>query len=248
MTAPKLTLTEHLVELRTRLIRSLIVLAVGTGIAAFYSKEIFALLQQPLLTTLPEGASFITTNPIEPMVTYLKVALLAGVFFSSPFIFYQLWRFVAPGLLAHEKKWAIAFVTAATLFFVGGALFGYFVIFPVGFRFFVLILAGTEIQMMPQMREYLGFIAKMLLTFGLVFELPVILSLLARIGIVNRRQLANARRYVVVLSFLVAGFLTPGPDVLSQLLLAVPLLVLYEVSLLAVRLITKQATIPSPRR
>ena len=230
MTAPKLTLTEHLVELRTRLIRSLIVLAVGTGIAACYSKEIFALLQQPLLTTLPEGASFITTNPIEPMVTYLKVALLAGVFFSSPFIFYQLWRFVAPGLLAHEKKWAIAFVTAATLFFVGGALFGYFVIFPIGFQFFVKALAGTEIQLLPQMQQYLGFIAKMLLTFGLIFEMPVVLALLGRIGVVNYRQLSKARRTVLVVAFLIAGILTPGPDVLSQLLLALPLLVLYELS------------------
>lgn len=240
MNRAKQTLIEHLAELRSSLIRSLLALVAGMGICLYFAKEIFQFLQRPLQEVMPAGSHFIATSPLEAMITYLQVALLAGIFVSSPVIFYQIWRFVAPGLFPHEKKWAGSFVGLATLFFVGGALFGYFVIFPIGFRFFVTILAGTGIQLLPQMKEYFGFIAKMLLTFGILFEVPVILTLLARLGIVHHTQLAGIRRYVLVLTFLVAGILTPGPDLLSQSLLALPLLGLYEVSLLAVRLLEKK--------
>ncbi|MBI2067599.1 MAG: twin-arginine translocase subunit TatC [Deltaproteobacteria bacterium] len=225
MSEKKLSLTAHLIELRIRLIRSFIALGAGVAGSLYFSKEIFSWLQKPLLDVLPSNSSFITTNPVEPMIIYLKVSLLAGLFLSSPFIFYQLWRFISPGLFPGEKKIAFSFVLFSTLFFVGGALFGYFVIFPIGFQFFVALLVGTDIQLLPHMREYLGFISKMLLTFGLVFEMPVLLTLLARMGLVTRDQLKKARRYVIVLSFLIAGLLTPGPDVFSQLLLALPLLV-----------------------
>lgn len=240
MNDSKLTLVEHLAELRTRLIWSILAIVLCMGATLFYSKELFALLQQPLLQILPAGSTFIATNPIEAMTTYLKVALLAGFFLSSPFLFYQLWRFAAPGLLAREKKIALLFVFFSTLFFVGGAFFGYFLIFPIGFKFFVLLLEETDITLLPQMKDYLGLISKMLLTFGLIFELPVLLILLARIGLVNHAQLARARRYVIVFSFLLAGLLTPGPDILSQLLLALPILTLYEISLLAIRMMGRK--------
>lgn len=237
----KLTLIQHLTELRRSLIRSAIALTASTLLCLYFSKEIFRYLQRPLLAVMPEGSGFIATTPLEGLITYLKVSLLAGLFLASPFILHQVWRFVAPGLYRKEKRLAGAFVLLSTLSFVGGALFGYYVIFPVGFKFFVTALQGTEIRFLPQMKEYLGFISKMLLTFGVVFEMPLILILLAKIGIISHRSLSKARKYVLVLMFLVAGLLTPGPDVLSQFLLAVPLLILYELSALAVWVMERRA-------
>jgi sec-independent protein translocase protein TatC len=229
-----------LIELRKRLIYSLLSLAAGTLACLYFAKEIFRFLQKPLLSVMPEGSGFIATGPLEAFITYLQVAFLAGTFLSSPLVLYQLWVFIAPGLHKKEKKLGLGFVLFSTFFFVGGALFGYYGIFPVGFRFFVSALEGTGIRFLPQMKDYLGFIARMLLTFGLIFEMPLVIVILARVGIVRRETLAKARRYVLVAMFLVAGVLTPGPDVLSQLLLAVPLLVLYELSVLAVRLIGRR--------
>lgn len=238
----KQTLIQHLTDLRTCLIRSLIFLTVGMLICLYFSKEIFHFLQKPLLDVMPSGSVFIAVSPLEAFITYLKVSLLAGIFLSSPFVLYQVWRFVAPALYVKEKKMAVSFVFFTTLFFVGGALFGYFLIFPVGFKFFVAALNGTGIQFLPQMEDYLTFISKMLLTFGAVFEMPVILVLLARLGIIQLKMLTKARRYALVLIFLVAGILTPGPDVLSQFLLAIPLMGLYELSVLGVWLLQKKKT------
>ena len=141
MNLERQSILEHLTDLRTCLVRSLIALASGMGVALCFSKQIFRLLQGPMIASLPEGSSFIATGPIEPMVTYLKVGLLAGAFLASPLIFYFVWRFVAPGLHVNERKWTLAFVVASSLFFIGGALFGYFVVFPLGFKFFVSTLA-----------------------------------------------------------------------------------------------------------
>lgn len=233
--AERLSLIQHLEELRKRLIYVLLSLGGGMLLCLYFSKEIFRFLQQPLLSVMPPGSAFIATSPLEAFVTYLQVSLLAGAFVSCPFVLYQFWKFVAPGLYQKEKGLAAGFVFFSTLFFVGGALFGYYGIFPIGFQFFVSALEGTGIQFLPQMKNYLGFIARMLLTFGLIFEMPLVIVLLARAGIVRRETLSKARRYVLVAAFLVAGILTPGPDVLSQLLLAMPLLLLYELSVLAVR-------------
>ncbi len=245
MNDPKMSLLQHLTELRTRLIRALLALILSTLLCLYFSKEIFRFLQRPLLQVMPSDAGFIATSPLEAFITYLQVSLLAGLFLSSPFLLYQTWRFIAPALYQKEKKAAFFFVSAATLFFVGGALFGYFAIFPIGFKFFVAALEGTDIRFLPQMKDYLGFISKMLLTFGFVFEMPLLLVLLAKIGLIRAEGLSKARRYVLVLMFLVAGLLTPGPDVLSQFLLAVPLLLLYELSILAVRLTVRKDTPPS---
>ncbi|QQR79871.1 MAG: twin-arginine translocase subunit TatC [Deltaproteobacteria bacterium] len=236
----KKTLVQHLTELRACLIRSLIGLTVSMGICLFFSKNIFVLLQKPLLDVMPAGSSFISTSPLEALITYLQVSLLAGVFLACPYLMYQIWLFVAPGLLVHEKKMAMIFVFFASLFFVGGALFGYFFIFPVGFKFFVTVLEGTGIQFLPQMEDYLGFISKMLLTFGLIFELPLLIVGTAQVGLIKREMLTKARRYVLVAIFLIAGILTPGPDVLSQFLLAIPLLGLYELSIIAVWFLEKR--------
>ncbi|HEX5037023.1 MAG TPA: twin-arginine translocase subunit TatC [bacterium] len=232
----KQSLVQHLTELRKRLIYASASLLAGMLACLYFSKDIFRFLQKPLLSVLPPGSAFIATSPLEALVTYLQVALLAGTFLSSPVVLYQFWSFVAPALYKKEKSLAVGFVSFATFFFVGGALFGYYGIFPVGFKFFVSALEGTGIQFLPQMKDYLSFISRMLLTFGFIFEMPLVIVLLARVGIVRREMLSKARRYVLVAVFLVAGVLTPGPDVLSQFLLAVPLLILYELSVLAVRL------------
>lgn len=234
MNSEKQSLVQHLTALRTCLIRSFAALVAAMLACLFFAKDIFRFLQQPLLKIMPRDASFIATNPIEAFLTYLKVALLAGVFAASPVILYQVWRFVAPALYKKEKGPAFAFVVFSSLFFVGGAWFGYGVIFPAGFKFFVSALEGTGIQFLPRMEDYLGFISKMLLTFGLVFEMPIVLLLLSRIGLVTAAMLNKAQRYVLVAVFLVAGVLTPGPDILSQFLLAVPLLLLFELSVLLV--------------
>lgn len=234
------SLIQHLTDLRTGLIRSFIALGVSMAACLAFSQEIFRFLQEPLLKVMPEGTTFIATSPLEGLITYLKVTLLAGIFAASPVILHQVWRFVAPALYKNEKKAAFVFVFFSSVFFIGGAWFGYSVIFPLGFKFFVAALEGTGIRFLPQMRDYLGFISKMLLTFGAVFELPVILVILSRVGLVNATMLRRARRYVLVGMFLVAGLLTPGPDVLSQFLLAAPLLILFELSILAVRILQKQ--------
>lgn len=241
MDTDRQSLVQHLTELRKRLIYALLSLGIGMIACLFFSKEIFRFLQKPLLSVMPAGSGFIATSPLEAFITYLQVSLLAGAFLSSPFVLYQFWAFIAPGLHRKEKGLGVGFVLFATFFFVGGALFGYYGIFPIGFRFFVSALEGTGIQFLPQMKDYLGFISRMLLTFGLIFEMPLVIVLLAKAGIVRREMLAKARRYVLVATFLVAGVLTPGPDILSQVLLAIPLLLLYELSVLAVRIMEKTA-------
>lgn len=240
MSEKKQSLVEHLTEFRKGLIRSLIAIGLGMGVSLYFSKDIFRILQKPLLSVLPQSSVFIATGPIEALVTYLQVALLSGLFVSLPFIFYQVWIFVAPALYVNEKKLALSFSFFASLFFSGGALFGYFLIFPVGFKFFVTALEGTGIQFLPQMQDYLSFISRMLLIFGVVFEIPLLIVGLAKTGLIKLHMLNKAQRYVLVLIFLVAGILTPGPDVLSQFLLAIPLLILYEVSVLAVWLMERK--------
>lgn len=240
----QLPLVEHLRELRGCLIRSAIALTIGASVSLYFTKDIFHLLQKPLIKNLPLESTFIATSPLEAVVTYLKVGLLAGVFLASPFILHQVWRFIAPALYARERLLGMTFVSVATLLFVGGSLFGYFIIFPVGFKFFVSLFAGTDILFLPQMQDYLGFVTKMMLTFGAIFELPLILISLAMMGIVSRKKLASWRRYVLVLVFLLAGILTPGPDILSQFLMAIPLLLLYELSLLVIWLIERNSTKP----
>ncbi len=238
-------LVHHLLELRACLIRSVIALFAGMALCVYFAKDIFAILQEPLLRVLPAQTGFIATTPLEALITYLKVAFLSAIFLTSPVILYQVWSFVAPGLYKKEKSLALGFVVSSTIFFVGGAFFGYFIIFPVGFRFFVSALEGTGITFMPRMEDYMGFISKMLLTFGAIFEMPLVLVALAKIGLISLVGLKKARRYVLVLMFLIAGVLTPGPDVLSQFLLAVPLLLLYELSLFLIWLTGQKKSTPS---
>jgi sec-independent protein translocase protein TatC len=234
----KMPFTAHLEELRRRLIICLIAVAAGFGVCYYYSKFLFGILMLPLLDVLPEGEQLVYTGLPEAFFTYLKVGLWGGILLSLPVIFHQLWGFVAPGLYKHEKGYVIPFVFFSTLLFLIGGFFGYFVVFPFGFKFFVGF-ADDNLRMLPAVKEYFSLAVKLLFGFGIVFELPLILVFLGKMGVVNGRMLAKGRKWAILGIFVLAAILTP-PDVVSQVLMAVPLLVLYEISIILVRLTAKK--------
>lgn len=231
MTDVKMPLTAHLEELRWRLIRALIAVAVGFAAAYGFAEQLFVFLTHPLLAYEAGPVELIGTGVTEAFFTKLKVALIAGIFLASPVIFYQLWQFVVPGLYESEKKFARPFVFCATLFFVSGAAFCYQVVFPVGYAFFVEQYATIGVQPAIRISEYLSFSARMLLAFGVTFELPVVTFFLSRVGLVTHRTMLAYFRYAILLIFILAAVLTPGPDIASQLLMAGPLLLLYILSI-----------------
>ncbi len=224
----------HLEELRKRLIRAFIAVGVAFCGAYFFSEELFDLLTAPLTKILPEESHLIFTSLPEMFFIYLKTAFVAGILIASPVIFYQAWKFVAPGLYQNEKRYVIPFVISSTILFISGALFGYFVVFPFGFRYF-LGLANESIQALPSVKQYFSFASMMLLAFGLVFELPVIIFFLSKMGVVTVPFLKKNRKYAFLLAFIVGAILTPSPDVISQCLMAGPLVLLYEVGIFFAR-------------
>jgi sec-independent protein translocase protein TatC len=233
-------LTAHLEELRWRIVRALVAVGVAFVLCYWSSETLFALLIRPLEALRPAERLVIGTGVTEAFFTKLKVSFIAAVFAASPVIFFQAWQFVAPGLYESEKRLAVPFAAVATLFFVLGAAFCYTLVFPVGFRFF--LEEYTSIDVAPQLRisEYLSFAARMLLAFGITFELPVVTFFLARVGIVTHRTLLGFGRYAIVAIFALSAVLTPGPDVASQLLMAAPLLVLYGVSIGVAALVARR--------
>ena len=223
----------HLGELRNRLIVSFVAVGLGFAIAYAFSNELFEWLVRPLVKVLPPGDKLVFTALPEAFFIYLKVSLIAGIVLASPVIFYELWMFVAPGLHQKEKRFVLPFVLISSALFVGGSLFGYYVVFPVGFKF-LAGFATENIKALPSIQLYLNFCLKLLLGFGLVFELPVLAYFLGKAGILNSKMMANNRRVAILLIFVVAAVVTP-PDVVSQILLAVPLYGLYEISILIVK-------------
>jgi sec-independent protein translocase protein TatC len=226
-----MSILEHLEELRSRLIKILISAAIGFGVAYYFSDTIFKYLTRPLTNALPKGTSLIFTSITEGFMTYLKVGLLAGVFIASPFILYQIWAFISPGLYKKERRTLIPVTFASVILFIAGAAFGYFVVFPFGFKFLIQNYTTDLIKPMPTMREYFSLVTWMLLAFGVVFELPVVVFLLSRFGIVNYRGLKKFRRYAILGAFIVGAVLTPTPDIFNQSLMAGPIIVLYEISI-----------------
>ena len=219
----------HLEELRKRLMWAIVAVVAGFVVAYNFKEELYGFLSQPLKSALPPGASLIFTSPAEAFITYLKVAFLAGLIAASPVVFYQLWRFISPGLYKHERRLIWPFVIMSSGLFVGGAAFCYTVVFPYAFAFF-MSFTSDKIVPMIKLSEYLSFSAVLLVAFGLVFEMPLVLVFLGRIGVVNQYFLRKNRKYAILIMFIAAAFFTP-PDVISQLLMAGPLLVLYEVSI-----------------
>ncbi len=235
----KMPFTSHLDELRTRLIRILIAVGIGFVGCYFFKERLFEFLARPLTAVLPDNSYMIFTSLPEAFFTYLKISILASVFLTSPYTLYQIWKFISPGLYKSEKKYMVPFVIFSTIFFVGGSLFAYHIVFPLGFKFFVAF--GTEsIKPMISVREFLSFSMKLLIAFGLIFELPIFMYFLSRIGMVNSQTLKVKRKYAILLVFVIAALFTP-PDVVTQCLMAVPLMLLYEISIWVVKLGEKKS-------
>ena len=221
----KILLTEHLEELRQRLMNCLVAVAFGFIGCYCFKEYLFEILKQPLA-----GTEFIVTAIHEGFFTYMKVALIFGLLVAAPVILYQFWVFVAPGLYKNEKKLFFPILFLSSFFFIGGALFGYFIVFPIGFKF-LLTVTPSDIIPRLSMREYLSFSSKLLVAFGLVFELPLILTLMAKLGIVTADFLKKNRKYALLLFFIGSAILTP-PDVITQVMMAFPMMLLYEISIL----------------
>jgi sec-independent protein translocase protein TatC len=229
--APYMTFTEHLEELRWRLIKSVGAVALGFILCYVASDRIFALMIAPLKQNLQPGQSLIGTGVTEAFFIEMKVGLVGGVFVALPVIFYQIWRFLAPGLLGEEKKMVLPFVVCATGFFLGGAYFCYRVVLPVAFGYFVEQYQSIGVSPEIRIAEYFSFFFRMILAFGITFELPVFTFFLVRVGILNYRLMWRSFRYAIVLIFIAAAILTPTPDVINQTLLAAPMLLLYLLSI-----------------
>jgi len=235
--------TEHLGELRDRLIHAFIAVGLGFVVAYFFKEQLFDILTAPLVTAMAKSgnATLIFTGLPEAFFTYLKVALLAGIILATPVLFYEFWMFISPGLYRDEKKYMLPIIILSLIFFIAGASFGYFIVFPYGFQFFLGFTTET-IQAMPSMKEYLSFASKMLLAFGFVFELPLVLTFLARMGIVTPSFLKKNRKYALLLFFVGAAIITP-PDVVTQVMMAMPLIILYEVGILGAGVFSRKASV-----
>ncbi|MBC2695781.1 MAG: twin-arginine translocase subunit TatC [Desulfobacteraceae bacterium] len=236
----KMPFTGHLEELRNRLVICFIAIAIGFILSYGFKEKIFHYLTIPLISAMQADDKLIFTGLPEAFFTYLKVSLLSGLMLAAPVLLYQFWVFVAPGLYDKERKLLIPIVLLSSFFFLGGALFGYFVVFPFGFKFF-LGFATETIKPLPSMREYLSFSSKLLLAFGLVFELPLVITFFARLGIVTVEFLKKNRKYALLLFFVFAAILTP-PDVVTQIMMAFPLMILYEISILGARVFGKKSS------
>ncbi|HEX9808495.1 MAG TPA: twin-arginine translocase subunit TatC [Alphaproteobacteria bacterium] len=244
--AAKMPLLDHLIELRNRLIYAIAALLAGFLVCYYFAEDIFAFLVRPLAEIYAgqEGRRMIFTGLTETFFTYVKVAFWAGAFVTFPVIASQLWMFVAPGLYRNEKRAFLPFLVATpVLFFAGGALV-YYLIFPLAWRFFVSFEAPggpgeLPIQLEARVAEYLSLVMKLIFAFGLCFQLPIALTLMGRVGLVSSKALAEKRKYAIILTFVAAAVLTP-PDVISQVGLAIPILVLYEISILAVKIVERR--------
>jgi len=230
------TFLSHLIELRTRLMRSIVAVVVVLLCLFPFAKEIYAALAAPLLHSLPKGATMIATDVTGTFLVPLKVTLMAAFLIALPYVLWQAWAFVAPGLYQHEKRLAGPVIVSSVIFFMIGMSFAYFFVFPVMFSFFANY-TPAGVQMMTDIDKYLSFVLAMFLAFGLTFEVPVIVIVLVRMGVVSLEKLRSIRSYVIVGAFVVGAVFTP-PDVLSQLMLAVPLWLLFELGLLMARFVT----------
>lgn len=235
------TLLSHLVELRDRLMRSMI----ATGIMAipclYFANDLFAMMTEPLRSQLPAGSNMIATSVVAPFMTPFKLGLLAAVFFAMPFILYQLWAFVAPGLYRNERRFALPLLVSSVLLFYLGACFAYFLVFPLMFQFFVST-TPAGVSMMTDMTQYLDFVVLLFFAFGLAFEIPIATVLLVRTGLVRTESLGKKRGFVMLGIFVVAAIITP-PDAVSQTMMAIPMYILYEAGILLSRLLVRQAPV-----
>jgi sec-independent protein translocase protein TatC len=229
----------HLVELRDRLLRCVIALVVVFGLLFYWARDIYAILAQPLLASLPAGGQLIATEVTAPFFVPIKVTMMAALVIALPYLLYQTWAFVAPGLYAHEKKLVAPLIITSTLLFLCGMAFAYFLVFPVVFTFIIKV-APEGVAVMTDIGKYLDFVLTLFVAFGVTFEVPVAVVILVRMGMVSVAKLREIRPYVIVGAFVVGAIFTP-PDVVSQVMLAVPLWVLYELGIFVAQWVVKSA-------
>lgn len=228
--AGRMSFLEHLDELRKRLVISVAGIAAGFLVSLFFIADIYAFIMGPLQAVLPNGQKFIYTEPTEAFMIQIKGAALCGLVLATPVVLSQIWLFVAPGLYAHEKKFAIPFVGMATVFFAAGALFSHFIAFPWAWAFFASF-SNEYMDFTPKIAPVFSLYAKMLLAFGLVFQMPTVVFFLARLGVITARFLVRNFKYAFLVIFIIAAVLSPGTDVVSQVMMAGPMLLLYVISI-----------------
>ena len=233
------TFISHLVELRDRLLRALIAFGVVLVVLIPFASELYDLLATPMMQSLPEGSKMIATGVVTPFLVPVKVAMMVAFVLTLPYTLYQAWSFVAPGLYLHEKRLVMPLVVTSMVLFVIGIAFCYVFVFQTVFHF-IHQIAPKSISVAPDIENYLNFVLTMFLAFGLTFETPIVVVMLIRMGLVTLEQLRNIRPYFIVIAFVISAIVTP-PDVVSQLLLAIPMCLLFEVGLLAARLVPKRA-------
>ncbi len=236
----RLSFFEHLGELRKRLLRALLGIGVGMAAVGYFSERLFRWVMQPVLASLPEGQRYLHyTGYIEPFMVYLKVALYGGIFASAPYVLWQLWLFVAPGLYKRERKVVVPFLTFGTLLFYGGALFCYRLVMPYAFPALAAI-AGEDMKPILTMSEQLSLVLAMLLGFGIIFEVPVIIAFLSMIGLVSADFLSKYRRHAIVVNVTLAAIITPTGDPFNLALMAVPMILFYEIGIILARILGKK--------
>jgi sec-independent protein translocase protein TatC len=235
---------QHLIELRDRLVKATIAVLVAGAALAIYPgpAELYDLLAAPLVAQLPAGATLIATSVISPFLVPLKILLMTAFLLALPVVLYQVWAFVAPGLYSHEKKLVMPLVVSSTLLFMVGVAFCYFFVFGQVFSF-IQSFAPKSITAAPDIEAYLGFVISMFIAFGLAFEVPIVVIVLARMNVVTIEKLKDFRSYFIVLAFIIAAIVTP-PDVVSQLALAIPMCILYEIGIWAAQLFIKHTQAP----
>lgn len=226
-----MSLVEHLVELRVRVVRALFGIVVGTCVAFYFSEQIMTILRAPVMPYL-KTTGLIFTAPMDKFMAYIKVSCFAGLIATTPWWFYQLWKFISPGLYLRERRYAMAFISAGSIFFVAGCLFAYFVALPAAFEF-LFTFGGTEDQAMITIGEYLSFLVITILMFGVSFEIPLVIVILGLLGIVSAEFLRKKRRYAIVVLAILSAVLTP-PDAVSMMMMLVPMIVFYEISIFVV--------------
>ena len=225
----KESISSHLLELRTRLIRVLICLGILSVIGIPFASQIYAFVASPLLDILPVGSSMIATQVTSPFMAPLKLVLFTALLITMPYLFYEIWMFMSPGLYKNEKSFVAPLMVSTILLFSAGVAFAYLVVLPIIFKFFIGV-APESIQVMTDINQYLSFVIKLIFAFGIAFEIPVATFLLIRTGIAKKESLVKARPYLIILFFVIGMLLTP-PDIFSQLFLAIPMWILFELGL-----------------
>jgi sec-independent protein translocase protein TatC len=232
------SLISHLIELRNRLLRAVIAVAIAFVPCAYFSNELFAVVAQPLIDKMPEGTSMIATSLVSPFMAPLKLSLIVALFLAMPVVLYQAWAFVAPGLYRHEKRFAVPLVVSSIVLFYAGVAFAYFVVFPLMFAF-LTTMAPPGVKVMTDMSNYLDFVLLLFFAFGVAFEIPIATVLLVATGLVKIETMRKNRGYVILGIFIIAAFLTP-PDAVSQCFMAVPMWILYEGGIVMSRILLRQ--------